>query len=131
VLSAGEGDDYVSHAMYRDIIAEGFDKRSLSRSAPSKPTYFPIDDPVTRTLTASKNSTKASEYSITMANAFFASVTCATFDYAMATATKGDTTTTMYLLGHVSNNMTATEGMHRDMMIFLDLTSDPNSSATE
>ena len=27
------GDDYVSHSMYRDIIAESFDKRSPSRMA--------------------------------------------------------------------------------------------------
>jgi len=48
------GDDYVSHGMYRDIIAEAFDKRPPSRLAPNKHAYFPIDDPVTRTLTASK-----------------------------------------------------------------------------
>jgi len=68
------GDDYISHGLYRDIIAEGFDKRSPSRLASNKPAYFPIDDPVTRTLTASKYSTKVHEYSITVANAFFASV---------------------------------------------------------
>ena len=48
------GDDYVSHGLYRDdIIAESFDKKSSSRLASNKPAYFPIDDPVTRTLTAS------------------------------------------------------------------------------
>ncbi len=52
------GDDYVSHGMYRDIVAEGFDKRSPSRLAPKKPAYFPIDDPVTRNLAASKYSAK-------------------------------------------------------------------------
>jgi hypothetical protein len=46
------GDDYGSHGLYRDIIAKGFDKRSPSRLAPNKHAYFPIDDPVTRTLTA-------------------------------------------------------------------------------
>ena len=40
--------------MYRDIIAEGFDKRSPSRLASNKPAYFPIDDPVTRTFMAFK-----------------------------------------------------------------------------
>jgi hypothetical protein len=38
--------------MYRDIVEEGFDKRSPSRLASNKLAYFPIDDPVTRTLKA-------------------------------------------------------------------------------
>ena len=46
------GDDYVSLGLYRDIIAEGFGKRSPSRLAPNKPAYFHIDDPVTKTLAA-------------------------------------------------------------------------------
>ena len=78
------GDDYVSHGLYREIIAEGFDKRSPSRLAPNKPAYFPIDDPVTRTLHASKYSAKAQEYAITVANAFFTSVTRAALDDAIA-----------------------------------------------
>ncbi len=83
------GDDYVSHGLYRDIIAEGFDKRSPSRLVPNKPAYFPIDDPVTRTLTASKYSAKAQEYYITVANAFFASVTKAALDDAISAALEG------------------------------------------
>jgi hypothetical protein len=125
------GDDYVSHGLYRDIIAEGFDKRSPSRSAPNKPAYFPIDDPVTRTLAASKYSAKAQEYSITVANAFFASVTRAALDDAIAAANEGDQKSALNLLAQVSNNMAAIEDMHRDRMLYLDLTSDPNSSATE
>jgi hypothetical protein len=125
------GDDYVSHGLYRDIIAEGFDKRSPSRLAPNKPAYFPIDDPVTRTLTASKYSAKAQEYSITVANAFFASVTKAALDDAISAALEGDEQSALTLLAQVSNNMAAIEDMHRDRMLFLDLTSDPNSSATE
>ena len=85
-----DGDDYVSYALCRDIIAEGFDKRSPSKSAPCKPAYFPIDDPVTRTLTGSKYSAKAYEYSITLANACFSSVTHATLEDAIAAATHGD-----------------------------------------
>jgi len=65
-------DDYVSHGLYRDVIAKGFRKRSPSiRLAANKPAYYPIDDPVTRTLPASKYSAKTREYSITLANAFF------------------------------------------------------------
>ena len=126
------GDGYVSHAYYRELIAEGFEKRAPSRQAPSKPAYFPIDDPVTRTLNASKYSAKATEYSITVANAFFASVTKAALDDAIAANNNGeDPETVSILLGQVQANMAAIEDMHRDRMLFLDLTSDPNSSATE
>jgi hypothetical protein len=45
--------DYVSHGFYRDRLAEGFDKRAPVRLASNTPAYFPIDDSVTRTLTAS------------------------------------------------------------------------------
>ena len=124
-------DDYVSHGYYRDIITEGFDKRSPSRLASNKPAYFPIDDSVTRTLTASKYSAKAAEYSITVANAFFASVTRATLEDAIAATKDGDTKTASILLNQVSNNMAAIEDLHRDRMLYLDLTSDPNASATE
>ncbi len=79
-------DDYVSHGFYRDRLAEGFDKRAPTRLASNKPAYFPIDDSVTRTLTASKYSAKAIKYSITVAHAFFAGVTCATLDDAIAAA---------------------------------------------
>ncbi len=48
------GNDYFSYNMYRDINVKGFEKRSPSRLATNKPAYFPIDDPVTRTLTTSK-----------------------------------------------------------------------------
>jgi hypothetical protein len=40
-------DGYVSHAYYRELISEGFEKRAPSRQAPSKPAYYPIDDPST------------------------------------------------------------------------------------
>ena len=89
------GEDYVSHGMHRDIIAEGFDKRSPSRLASNKPAYFPIDDPVTRTLTASIYSPKSHEYSITVANACFASVTRTMLDDAISTAFEGDEQTSL------------------------------------
>ena len=113
--------------MFRDIIAEGFDKRSSSRLAPNKPAYFPIDDPVTKTLAASnKYSVKAQEYSITVANVFFASVTRAALDDAIAAANEGDKKSALNLLAHVSNNMAAIEDMHRDMMLYAStLTSPP------
>ena len=129
--SIDSGDDYVSHGMYRDIIAKGFEKRYPSRLASNKPTYFPIDDPVTRTLTASKCSAKIQEYSITVANAFFAPVTRASLDDIISPALEGDEQSSLTLLAQVSNNMVAIEDMHRDRMLFMDLTSDPSSSATE
>jgi hypothetical protein len=126
------GDGYASHAYYRELIAEGFEKRAPARHAPSKTAYFPIDDPVTRTLNASKYSAKATEYSITIANAFFASVTKATLDDAIAADNNGeDPETVSILLGQVQANMTAIEDMHRDRILFLNLTSDPNFSSTE
>ena len=127
----GEVDDYVSHLFYRERLAEGFDKRSPSRLAANKPAYFPIDDSVTRTLATSKYSAKAAEYSITVANAFFAAVTRAALDDAIAATKEGDTKSASILLAQVSNNMAAIEDLHRDRMLFLDLTSDPSASATE
>jgi hypothetical protein len=43
----------------------------------------------------------------------------------------GDPETVSIHLGQVQANMAAIEDMHRDRMMILDLTSDPNSSATE
>ena len=124
-------DDYVSHAYYRDRITEGFSNRCPSRLANNKPAYFPIDDPVLRNLVASKYSAKAAEYAISVANAFFTSVTRAAVDDAIAATKDGDSKTAAILLNQVANNMSALEDMQRDRMLFLDLTSDPNASATE
>jgi len=111
---------------YRELISEGFEKRAPSRQAPGKHACFPIDDPVTRTLAATKYSLKAIEYSITVANAFFASVIKASLDDAIAANdNKGDPETVFILLGQVQANMAAIEDMHRDRMLFLDLISDP------
>jgi hypothetical protein len=85
------------------------------------------------TLTSSKYSAnKAFEYSITVVNAFFASVTKAALDDAIATNKDGgDPETVSILLGQFQANMDAIEYMYRDRMLFLDFTSDSNSSATE
>jgi hypothetical protein len=60
-VDAGNGymDSYVPHVYYRELIAESFEKRAPPRLAPNKPTYFPIDDPVTRSLTTLKYTAKA------------------------------------------------------------------------
>ncbi len=67
-----------------------------------------------------------------MYNAFFASVTKAALDDAIeAKNNGGDPETVPIPLNQVQANMTAIEDMHRDRILFLDLTSDPNSSASE
>ena len=131
LIGYDDADDYVSHAFYRDRIAEGFSNRAPSRLASNKPAYYPRDDPVLRTLVASKYSAKAAEYSITVANAFFTSVTRAAVDDAITATNNGDAITAAILLDQVANNMAALEDMLRDRMLFLDLSSDPNASATE
>ncbi len=124
-------DDYVSHAFYRDRISEGFNSRCPARLAANKPAYFPIDDPVLRNLVASKYSAKAGEYAISVSNAFFTYVTRAALDDAIEATKEGDSKTAAILLSQVANNMSALEDMQRDRMLFLDLSSDPNASATE
>ncbi len=66
-----------------------------------------------------------------MANAFFTSVTRTTVNDAISATNDGNINTAAILLSHVANNMAAFEDMIRDRMLFLDLSSDPNSSATE
>ncbi len=124
-------DDYVNHAYYHDKIAEGFCNRAPFRLASNQPGYFPIDDPVLRTLVASKYSAKATEYKITVVNAFFMSVTRATVDDAITATSDGDSKPAAILLSQVANNLAALEDMLRDMMLFLELSSDTNSSDTE
>ena len=66
-----------------------------------------------------------------MANAFFSSITRATHDDAIFAALEGEEQASLTLLAQVRNKMAAIEDMHRDRMLFLDLTSDPSSSATK
>ena len=63
---------FVDHTFYRHKIGEGFSQRHPSDLAPSKPAYFNIDDQVARSLADTKFAAKRQEYSITVANAFFA-----------------------------------------------------------
>jgi hypothetical protein len=63
----------VDHTSYRHKIGEGLIQRQPSELAPSKPSYFTIDDQVTRTRTEAKTSARRAEYTITVANTFFAS----------------------------------------------------------
>ena len=99
--------DYVSHSFYRNSIAEGFDERAPLRLLSNKPSYHPIDDSVTRTLTASKYPAKATEYNIIVAHALYASVTRSALDENIAALKDGDDKTATILLTHVSNDMAA------------------------
>ncbi len=124
-------DLYVPHAYYRELIAKGFENKFPSRLASSKPAYFHIDDPVTRSTTTFKYTAKATEYNIAVANALCASVTKDVFDDAIAANNeRKDPESVATLLGQVQASMVVIEDMHRDRMIYLDLTSDPNSSFT-
>jgi hypothetical protein len=65
----------VDRAFYRHKIREGFIQRQPSELATAKPGYFNIDDQVTKTPSEVKTSARRAEYTVTVANAFFASIT--------------------------------------------------------
>ena len=70
-----DNENFVYHAFYRQHIEDGFEKRAPPKLALSKPFYYPIDDVVTRTLAASKYTSKLAESTISVPNVFFASTT--------------------------------------------------------
>ena len=61
-----DDEDYVSHAFYRQHIEDGFEKRAPPKLSLAKPFYYPIDDAVTRTLAASKYTSKLAEYTLSV-----------------------------------------------------------------
>jgi len=65
----------VDHTFYRHKIGEGFIQRQPSELALAKLAYFNIDDQVTKTLCEAKTSARRAECTVTVANAFFASIT--------------------------------------------------------
>ena len=66
-----------------------------------------------------------------MAHAFFAFVTRTALDDAIAAIKYGDDKTATILFTKESNNMAPSEDLHRDQMLFLDLSSDLDASAPE
>ena len=67
---------FVDLTFYRHKIGEGFSQqRQPSDLSSSKPAYFYIDNQVARRLADSKFAAKRQEYSVMVANAFFASIT--------------------------------------------------------
>ena len=86
--------DYISHGYYRDQLVEA-STRGLRQD---KPTYFPVDDSVTRTLTTSQYSAKGAEYNEIVVHTFYAFVTRAALDYASAAIMDDDEKSTSILL---------------------------------
>ena len=114
-----DDEDFVSHAFYRQHIEDGFEKRAPPKLALSKPFYYPIDDAVTRTLAASKYTSKLAEYTLSVSNAFFASTTHAAAQDALAAHLAGDASSTTTMLNQVVNSLAAIKDMQRDRMFFL------------
>ena len=106
---------FVNNTFYRHKIGEGFIRRQPSELAPAKPSYFNIDDKVTRNLNEAKTSARRAEYTVTVTNAFFASI---------ARIEAGNMKNAMSLLKQVSNNLRATRDMLNDRMSFLNITAD-------
>ena len=126
-----DNEDFVSHAFYRQHIEDGFEKRAPPKLSLAKPFYYPIDDAVTRTLAASKYTSKLAEYTLSVSNAFFASTTHAAAQDALAAHLAGDADSTTTLLNQVVNSLAAIKDMQRDRMFFLYLTADPASTPTQ
>ena len=66
-----------------------------------------------------------------MAHAFYATVTRTSLDDGITALKDGDDKTATIFLTHVSNNMAAIEDLHREKILFLELTSDSNATAPE
>jgi len=122
---------FVDHTYYRHKIGEGFAQRQPSVLAPSMPAYFNIDDQVARSLADSKFAAKRQEYSITVANAFFAAITHEAQKDAIAAFEAGDFKTAHKLFKQVAGNLGAAADMQGDRMLFLNINSDPGATAKQ
>jgi hypothetical protein len=117
-LSNGSNDDndddeelatlFFYHTFYRHKIGEGFIRRQPSELAPTKPVYFSIDDQVTKTPSEAKAYARRAEYTVTVANAFFASVYHDTQKDVVEALEAGDIKNALCLFNQVSNNFGAT-----------------------
>jgi hypothetical protein len=127
----GQATLFVDHAFYRHKIGEGFIHRQPSEIAPSKPSYFNIDDQVTKSLSEAKTSARRAEYTVTVANAFYASIAHEAQKDAVEALEAGDVKNAMCLLKQVSNNLGAARDMLNDRMIFLDINADPGATSKQ
>ena len=114
----------MDHTFYRHKIGEGFIHQQPSELAPTKLAYFNIDDQVTRTFSDVKTSARRAEYTVTVANAFFASIT-------QEAQEAGDIKNAPCLFKQVSNNLGATRDMLDDRMLFLNINADPGARSKQ
>jgi hypothetical protein len=120
---------FVDHTYYRYKIGEGFAQRQPSNLASLKPAYFNIDDQVSRALGDSKYAAKRQEYSVTVTNAFFFSIANEAQKDALEAFEAGNLKTAYKLFTQVSNSLAVAAGMQGDMMVFLDINSDPGATS--
>ncbi len=123
---------FVDHTFYRHKIGEGFIHRKPPwELAPDKPTYFHIDDQVTRNLSEAKTSARRGEYTVTVANAFFASIAHEARKDVVEALEAGDIKNALCLLKQVSNNLGATRDMLNDRMLFLNINAEPGATSKQ
>jgi len=122
---------FVDHTFYRHKIGEGFIQRQRSEVAPTKCAYFNIDDQVTRNLREAKTSSRLAKHSVTVANAFFASIAHEAQKDDVEALEASDIKNAMCLLKQVSNNLGATRDMLNDRMIFLNINADPGVTSKQ
>ncbi len=96
-----------------------------------KPAYFNIDDQVSRTLGDSKFAAKRKEYSITVANAFFTSIANEAQKDALEAFVAGNLKTAYKMFKQVSNILATATDMQGDMMMFLNINSDPGATSKQ
>ena len=122
---------FVDHTFYRHKIGEGFAQRRPSDLAPSKPAYFNIDDQVSRSLADTKFSAKRQEYSVTVANAFFAAIANEAQKDAIEAFQAGNYKTALKLFKQVSANLGASSNMQGDRILFLNINSAPGATSKQ
>ncbi len=122
---------FVEHTLYRHRIGEGFSQRQPSDLAPSKPAYFNIEDQVARNLADSRFSAKRREYLITVASAFFISVTHEAQKDTLQALETGNYGAALRMFKQVCNNLEASRDMQGDMMLFLNIKSDPGATSKQ
>ena len=117
----------MDHTFYCRKIGEGFIRRQPSKLAPTTPTYFNIDDNVTKNLNEAKTSARRSEYTVTVANAFNASIAHEAEHDIVEALEAVDIKNAFCLLKQVSNNLGTTRDMLNDHMLFLNINAEPGA----
>ena len=121
----------MDHPSYRNKIGEGFIQRQPSELAPSKPSYFNIDDQVTRSLNEAKTFARRAEYTVTVASAFYASIAHEAKKDVVEALEAGDVNNALSLLKQVFNNLGATRDMLNARMLFLNINADPGATSKQ